>query len=159
MNDHMISWSAPEYEHREHSADWYWALGIITVSLAIAFVILGNTLLSIIIVVGIGTLLLYAKQVPKNIDCTISKRGISAGKTLYPWESLASFWILERDDSARFSHGPKVLLTSKKQFMLPIVIPLPDSLVEEVHQTLGELLHESPQIEPLADRLMRAIGF
>lgn len=158
-NDDTISWVAPEYEHREHSADWYWALGIISISLAVAFVIVGNTLLSIIIIVGMGTLLAYAKHPPRNIECCLSKRGVTANEKLYPWETLESFWILEGIHDTKYPHGPKILLTSKKPLMPHIVIPLSDTVINEVHQSLAHMLPEEPQTEPLPARLMRRIGF
>ncbi|HAS84711.1 MAG TPA: hypothetical protein DCS23_01380 [Candidatus Yonathbacteria bacterium] len=156
--DYQISWSAPEYEHHEHSADWYWAIGIISVSLAVAFVIVGNILLSVIIILGTGTLLFHAKHPPKILECKLSKKGVSAGDRLYPWETLESFWVLEGKDNARFHRGPKILLTSKKTFMLHIVIPLTNLVIDEVHQSLSHMLREEPQAEPLHDRLSRVIG-
>lgn len=157
--DYRISWVAPEYDHREHTADWYWAVGIVSVSLAVAFVIVSNTLLSIIILLGMGTLLAYAKHPPKNIEYEFSKKGIRAGKTLYPWETLDSFWILEGHSSANEQRVPKLLLISKKTFVPHIVILLNEFILEEVHQSLGHMLREEPQMEPLHDRLMRVIGF
>lgn len=157
--DYQISWVAPEHEHREHSADWYWAVGIISVSLAVAFVIVGNTLLSVIIILGMGTLLAYAKHPPRTLEYKLSKKGVGAGETLYPWETLESFWVLEGKDNIRFHRDPKILLTSKKTFMPHIVIPLAEHVIDEVHQSLAHMLHEEHQVEPLPERLMRKIGF
>ncbi len=158
-DDYIISWTAAEYEHREHGADWYWALGIISLSLALAFIIIGNMLLSIILLLGVGTLLFHTKTPPQNKDYECSKRGIRAGKTLYPWETLESFWILEGSEDVKYSHGPKILLTSKKPLMPHIVIPLSELIVNEVHRALSRTLPEEPQVEPLPERLMRKIGF
>lgn len=159
MNDHTITWVAPEHEHHEHSADWYWAVGIISVSLAVAFVIVGNALLSIIILIGMGTLLSHAKHPPKMLDYKLSKKGVLAGKTLYPWETLESFWVLEGSEGTKYPHGPKILITSKKTLMPHIVIPLEESVIDEVHQSLSHMLPEEHQVEPLPERLMRKIGF
>ena len=157
--DYQISWVAPEHEHRENSADWYWAVGIISVSLAVAFVIVGNTLLSVIIILGMGSLLFHTKRAPRTLEYKLSKKGVSKGETLYPWETLESFWILEGKDNVKFHRDPKILLTSKKTFMPHIVIPLAEHVIDEVHQSLAHMLHEVPQMEPLPERLMRKIGF
>ncbi|MFA5997602.1 MAG: hypothetical protein WC791_03915 [Candidatus Paceibacterota bacterium] len=159
MDEHIISWTAPEYEHREHSADWYWSVSIITVAVAVAFIIVGNTLLAIIVVVGIGTLLAYSKHSPRILDYSLSKKGVLAGKTLYPWDTLASFWILEGVPDVRYHRDPKILIISKKQYMPHIVVPLDEAVMDEVHQALSHMLHEEPQMEPLPERLMRKIGF
>lgn len=161
MEEHsyQVSWFAPEHEHREHSADWYWAVSIVSVSLAIAFIIVGNILLSVIIILGISTLLFHAKHPPRTIEYKLSKKGVSAGDRLYPWETLESFWILEGKNDVRFHRDPKILLTSKKAFMPHIVIPLTDFIIDEVRESLSHMLHEVPQNEPLPERLMRKIGF
>lgn len=157
--DYQISWEAPEYEHHEHSADWYWAVGIVSVSLAVAFIIINNMLFSIIIILGMSILLFHAKHPSKIIECKLCKKGVSAGDRLYPWETLESFWILEGKNDVRFHRDPKILLTSKKTLMPHIVIPLTDSVIDEVHQSLSHMLHEVPQAEPLPERIMRKIGF
>ena len=157
--DYRISWIAPEYDHHEHTPDWYWAVGIASTSFAVAFIILGNTLLSLIIVLGMGILLYYAKHPPKNTEYELSKKGVRAGKTLYPWDTLDSFWILEGHTTHGKECAPRILLVSKKQFMPHIVILLNDYIHEEVEQALGHMLHQEPQIEPLHDRFMRILGF
>ncbi|MDO8604489.1 MAG: hypothetical protein Q7K40_03810 [bacterium] len=159
MDDYTISWVAPEHDHHEHSADWYWAVGIISFSLAVAFVILGNMLLSIIIVLGMGTLLAFAKHPPRNLEYQISKKGVRRGTTLYPWDTLESFWIIDGKENVRYPHSPKLLLVSKKPLMPHIVITLTEAVIDEVQETLAQMLHEVPQAEPLPDRLMRIIGF
>lgn len=157
--DYRISWVAPEYEHREHGNDWFWAVGIITVSLAVAFVIIGDTLLSIIILLGMGMLLYHAKHEPKNIEYELSKKGVRTGATLYPWETLESFWVLEKYGGKNEDLQPKLLLTSKKALMPHLVILLSETVLEEVHQSMSHMLPEIPQVEPLPERLMRIVGF
>ena len=157
--DHRISWAAPEYEHREHGADWFWALGIISVSLAVAFIIMGNSLLSVIIILGMGTLLFYAKHPPKIIKCELSKKGVRIGGTIYPWESLESFWVLDGHDGEKQVHSPKLLITSTKPLMPHIVAPLEEETLREVHQAMAHMLPEEHQLEPLPERIMRRIGF
>lgn len=159
MDPDNIMWVAPEYEHHNHGADWYWAMGIITVSLAIAFVIVDNLLLSIIILLGMGTLLYYAKRGPRIIEFKISKSGILADKTLYSWKSLNSFFILEKEEGTKDYHEPKIMLISKKPFMTHIIIPINEYILEEVHATLAHMLPEVPHTEPLAERVARKLGF
>lgn len=160
MEHNHTSWSAPQYVRYEHSADWYWVVGIITTSLAIAFFIVHNILLSFIVLIGVGTLLFHTKNEPRQIDYEISRKGIRADKTLYRWESLDSFWIVERDDNSRHTAPAKILLTSKKPLMPHIVIPLSDDIhTDEMHHVLSQMLPEEYQMEPLPDRIMRKLGF
>lgn len=159
MNKEHISWSTPAYDHQEHTADWYWAVSIIAVSLAVAFFILENTLLSIIVLIGIGTLLAHSKHPPEEITYELSRKGILSGKTFYPWNSLESFWIIDEHKTEKGYASAKILITSKKTFMPHIVIPLTNAPIEEIHHTLSQMLDEELQIEPLADRVMRKLGF
>lgn len=157
-HDHLV-WEASLYERYEHSADWYWVVGIITTALAIAFFIAGNILLSLVIIIGVATLLYHSKQEPVSIRYEISRKGIRAGKTLYRWDSLKSFWIVEQDETSRHPSPAKILLTSQKSFTPHIVIPFKDIDIEEMHQILSNMLPEEFQIEPLPDRIMRKLGF
>ena len=154
-----ISWQAPEHEHQEHTADWYWAVGIIAVSFSIGVFIVGNILFSVVILLGIGTLLVHAKTPPKIISCGLSRKGILAGKTLYSWESLESFCIIEEHRDENIYRGAKIILISKKPFMPHIVVPLDQNVAEDVHEALSQKLPEEPHQEPLPDRIMRRLGF
>jgi len=52
----LIEWDAHEYEHRERSPDWFWAVGIISVSVAVAAVIFGNIIFGILVIIAAFTL-------------------------------------------------------------------------------------------------------
>lgn len=159
MKDFSISWQAPVHEHREHSTDWYWVVGIITVALAASFIIVGNILLALIILIGIGTLLLHMKHPPHRENFEISRKGIRAGNKLYVWNSLEAFWILEEHKTENEHIQPKLLLISERPFMPQIVIPLDDAPLEEIHEALSGRLQEVPQAEPFPSRIMRKLGF
>lgn len=159
MDTNTISWVAPEREHQEHGSDWYWTLGIISASLAIAFIIAGNMLLSIIIVLGMGILLLTAHHQPRIVEYKISRTGIHAGDKMYPWGSLHSFWIIEKEEDATDYHQPKLFLVSKKGYMPHIIVPVNELVLEDVRDVVSEVLPEEPRAEPITDRLARKIGF
>ena len=40
----LISWNAPEHYHVEKTNDWYWAVGIITLALAVVCIMFGQVL-------------------------------------------------------------------------------------------------------------------
>lgn len=159
MNEEGIKWSAPEYDYREHSTDWYWVVGIITLSVATALFIAGNLLLSIIIIIGIGTLMVHAVQTPKHFEYQISEHGIRAHKKFYYWDSLESFWILEATTTDGVPVSAKLLLTSKKHFMPFVVIPLGNTPFKEIREALLTVLPEEPRVEPFPERVMRKLGF
>ncbi len=103
---------------------------------------------------------LSAKATPKMEEYELSQMGVRAGKVVYPWKFLDSFWIVEGNRMNGVIVPSKILLTSKKNFMPLIIIPIgKDASVGEIHQALQNMLPEIPQAEPLPDRLMRKLGF
>lgn len=153
---HSLVWHAPEHEHREHSADWYWSVNIITLALAVSFVIAGNILLAIIVILGVGILLVHTRQAPRIVECELSARGVRVNDTLYPWSSLESFWVLEKNTE----RGGRLLLVSNKKLSPMIVVPLDEHVApERIREVLAQAITEEPQAEPLPERIMRKLGF
>lgn len=160
MQQDSIIWRTIEHGHREQSTDWYWAVGIITVSLAIAFFIVGNSLLSIILLLGVGTLFVSSKRSPQTVECEISEQGIRTDRTLYPWQTLSSFWIHETVNQKTGIPTQLLLLTSKKSFMPQIIVPLgSEAPLKEIQAVLAHMLTEEPQTEPISHRIMQKLGF
>ena len=152
--DHLapIRWSAPEYFFREKSADWFWALGIIAISLSVIAVLFHDVLFAIFILLGAGTLALYAFKEPRVVSFTVNDRGVLIDTILYPYATLQSFGI---DDIG----APKLLLKSKKIAMPFIVIPLEEELVERVRDYLLDYLEEAEHHESFSHKLMESLGF
>lgn len=153
MNKERITWSALEYPIRKKTADWYWALGIMAIAGAVASYILGNILFSILILLGAFTVAIYGARHPHVVEFEIDRGGIRSGTTLYPYSSLASFWIIEgRDES-------KILIQSSKAFMPYIIIPLGEENPEVVREVLLNYLMEEEHVEPFAQRIMDYLRF
>ncbi len=148
-----IRWEAREYYHREKGADWFWAVGIISVSAAATAVILGNVLLGVLIILAAFSLLIYAAKKPSVMEVEINEAGVRVGKIFYPYENLESFWVEE-------THAyPKILLRSKKLFVGHIVIATEEESPEEIRNFLREHLPEQEQSEPLIQMTMEYLGF
>ena len=62
-----LQWSVVEYEEKERSADWFWALGIIIVAGSIAAIIFGDFFFAILLVVGGACLAMFAVRKPETI--------------------------------------------------------------------------------------------
>ncbi|MDP3875328.1 MAG: hypothetical protein Q8Q22_02310 [bacterium] len=149
-----IEWDAHEYEHKERSPDWFWAVGIISISLAIASVIFGNIILGILILVSVFTLSIFANRPPSTLRVTIDEKGITRGKVRYPYQTLQSFWI-----DTEHPHK-KIILRSEKLLMPLIIVPLGDEVdVEELHENLSRFLSEEFHSLPLVERILEYLGF
>lgn len=148
-----ISWEAPEFIPHEKGPDWYWAVGVIAITLAVAAIMFGNILFALVILAGSLTLTLQASRDPDMISFTLDEDGVQAGDTLYPYSSLKSFWVENNP------HEQKILLQSEKVWMPYIVVPIAEIDPEEVRNFLIEYLPEEEHQEPLSQKVMEYLGF
>jgi hypothetical protein len=149
-----IEWTAHAYEHKVRSQDWYWAVGIITLSVALAALIFGDIIFGILIIIAAFALTLFINRPPEEVRVVINERGISRDHILYPYESLKAFWINDEH-----SH-PKILLHSQKWFLPLIIVPLGHDVdVEKVENKLLEFLPRHFYKVPWAEEMIEYLGF
>lgn len=149
----LIAWDAPEHIHTEKNNDWYWAVGIITITAAILAFIFGNIIFGIFIIVGAFALVVHASKPPKIVHYEINDRGVVADNTLYPFLTLESFWIDAHEQPA------KILIKSHKTFMPFITIQIEDVDPEKVRDILLNYIAETEHHEPLTQKIMERFGF
>ena len=149
-----IEWDAHEYEHKERSDDWFWAVGIISLSVAIASVIFGNIIFGILVIVSVFALALFINRPPENIHIVVDERGITRGKIHYPYSTLESYWV----DLDHPHH--KILLRSQKLLMPLIIIPLNNEVnLENLEETLARFLKEEFHSLPFVEKILEYLGF
>jgi hypothetical protein len=149
-----ISWKSLEYKKKEKTADWYWAVGIITLSLIIISIILKNYSFVILLIIGVITIFIFSTKDPEILEITIDKRGLIVNKNMYPFASLESFWI---DISEEDNH--KLILRSKKTFMTLIIIPIDEMHHLDIRDFLLNFLPEIEMHEPTIYKIMDRLGF
>jgi hypothetical protein len=149
-----ISWEAPEYVYREKGADWFFVFGIIVVSLAIATLLLNNTLFALLIAVAGGALAVSAARKPSLVPYSVSVRGIKVGDLFYPYANLSAYYIDEEDPD-----GPQLLVMSKKRFSTVIVLPLPPEYIDDIDEIMEGRLEERLIEEPLLLKILERLGF
>lgn len=149
----LLEWDAPEHHHTEKTNDWYWAVGIITITGAALAFIFGNVVFGILIIVGVFTLLVHASREPKNIHVVINDRGIVLNDTLYPFLTLESFWIDAHEEPR------KILIKSTKTFMPYLTIHIEEVDPEKVREVLLNYIAETEHHEPLSQKILERFGF
>lgn len=149
-----LQWNTSEYEHKERSSDWFWAVGIMTVAIAITAIIFNNILFAIVIILSGFGLALFAARHPKDVLVEINERGIRMDSHFYPYHSLESFWVDEEDEDY-----PKILLKSQKLIMPYIVIPIEEVSADKVRDTLSKFLPEVYHSESNLQKLIEYLGF
>tara|TARA_B100000745_G_C20119591_1_gene383314 strand:+ start:657 stop:1127 length:471 start_codon:yes stop_codon:yes gene_type:complete len=149
-----VTWEAPEHHHFEKSGDWFWILGIATVTGALATFFFGNFLFAVLILIAGGIIGLVANQEPRIIHFSVSTRGLRIGNALYPYSTLECFFI-DEDHPA----GPQLLARSKKLFMPLLILPLPEEYIDDIEEILEVRLPEEHIEEPVAHKLLEIFGF
>ena len=148
-----VTWEAYDHYHERPSSDWYWIVSIITISLTVATIILGNVLLAILIAVAGAVLILVSTKDPEVVPYAVTTRGIRIAGRLYPYSTLESFCILEEDEEM-----PMLLVKSQRWFMPLLIIPLPAEYLDEVEDLIATRLPEELMEEPIVHRFLELLG-
>lgn len=149
-----ISWKAYEYKKKEKTADWYWAVVIIALSIIIISFLLRNGLFAILMIIGVTTLLIFSSKEPQVMEVNIDPRGITLGKEKYPFATLEEFWIDTSDEK-----DYKILLKSKKALMPLISVPIEEYHYLDIRDVLLDFLPEAELHEPFSQKIMERLGF
>lgn len=148
-----LRWSALEYEERERTPDWFWGLGIVALALAGLSIYFENYLLSILIIVSGFSLALFAVRKPQDVEYEIHEEGVRVNNTLYPFNTLESFWV------EQFGREPKIIIVSKKFLVPHIIIPIADHDTKKIREFLLNKLEEVEHHEPLLHTITERLGF
>lgn len=149
-----ISWKALEYKKKERTADWYWAVIILAISITIISIILKDYLFSILIIISTISIIIFSQKDPNELNISINRRGITVEKKMYPFANLESFWVdITEEDNY------KIILKLKKGFMPLVIIPLKEIHHLDIRDFLLNFLQEEEMHEPLAQKIMDKLGF
>ncbi len=148
-----ILWRVQTHEHREHSSDWFWALGLLGLVGAGLSIFFGNILLAVILVVGAGSIGLLAARGPREHEVKIDRRGVSLDGTLYPYPTVQSFWVEEEVGE------PTLFLTTNSIVMPHVSVPLDNAAhAGQVRAYLRGYLAEEEQWEHFGENVARMLG-
>ena len=150
----VFHWSAYEHEHIERGADWFWALAIISVCIAIVSILFHDVLFAVLVIVAAMTIAILAVHPPNLVEFEIGERGIRVAGTLHRFEEIISFWV---EDETEDTHA--LLLVDTIKFMSPnIVISLEHVDAHEVRAYLSEHCDEVPMKEPVSHKILEFFG-
>lgn len=153
-----ITWKAYEYLHEPKTADWYWALWVISIAIAGAAIIFGNYILALLVIVIAASLHIHAHHhEPNLVTITLNEKGVRLDHTFYPYKHLESFDIETHE--TEIGTFAKIFIKSKKTLMPLIVIPIAEVHPEDVREYLSIFLEESEHMESVGHRLLEWLGF
>lgn len=149
-----IAWEAPEHNHIEKSADWYWALGIVAIAAAVASILFQNTLLAMVILLGTSTVIVFSHRRPKVIPFGVSQRGVMVGRETHLYPNLESYYLDETN-----TVDPQLIVKSKHLFSPLIILPIPVEYIDDIEDLVSSRLPEEHLEEPLGHKLLEFLGF
>ena len=150
-----IVWHVLTHEHKEHTADWFWALGLLTLVGAGLSVYFGNILLALILIIGAGSIVTLKIRGPREHQVRVDVRGIALDGTLYPWKTVGSFWVNTNPE-----HGDLCMYLMTKSFLHPrITVPL-DNLehAADVRAFCKRFAQEEEQWPHFGEHLAEMLG-
>lgn len=150
----VLRWSAYEHEHFERGQDWYWALGIVAVSIAITSVLLSDLLFGVLILIAAFTIALLSREAPDIAMIELSERGIRINDTLHRWREIISFWVEDEHPGKR-----PLLLVDTIKFLSPnLIIPIEQVDPREVREFLKSRSEEKHMKEPVGHKILEFFG-
>ncbi len=148
-----LEWSAFEYEERERSADWFWALGVIVVTSSLAAIIYGNYFFAAFLVLGGILLGFFARRKPSMVTYELDARGLKIETRLFLYENIKSFWVETRIK-------PMLFIKSERLFMPVISIPIENNMADEIRAIfLTKNVPEEEMKEHISDKIIESLGF
>jgi hypothetical protein len=151
MRDPLFTWEGKEYTFEEHGADWYWALGIITIAAVLTAILFSNILLALVILAGAGVIALQASKHKKTHRFSIYENGISIDTSMYLYTDMRDFAILEYVDPTL----PPALSIKTNHILAPhLLIPIHDYDPELVYAYVLNHLPEGMHEENMLDRVV-----
>lgn len=152
----LFEWEGTEYDHNPRSADWYWAVGIIAIALAVAAILFSNYLLALVVIVAAVTLALHGAKHPPMHRFRLDERGLYIGEAFHPYARMTSFSVLE-DIKGEF---PPVLSIKTESWLSPhLVIPLEHVDADAVYAHLLANVEEGEHHHTINDLVAALLGF
>lgn len=149
--DVLIHWKAREFEEPVRSRKWHLFAALILI-LIIAFAIYMDAMVMAITFILIGIVgYVYMGKAPRVLNFMITYDGILAGKELYNFKTLKSFWIF-------YEENLKVISIHTDGYLSPYVhIPLADQDPVEIREILIKYVPEEEHEWTILDRLEKLI--
>ena len=151
VEEMIISWTAHEYEQKEHSSRWYLIAGGIALFFVLFGILAKSYIFIVLVIFAFLLILMYAKRTPQLISFAITGHGVHTGNTYHPFSQLTSFHIL--------GHSGELSLETKKHFHPFLRVPISDEIhQDDIREFLLDFLPEKEHPLFFSDEIARRIG-
>ncbi|MES2315194.1 MAG: hypothetical protein V4486_00445 [Patescibacteria group bacterium] len=152
-SNQTLQWSALEYEEKDRSNDWFWALGVIIFAAAITSIIYSNYFFAVLVILGGVLLGFFAIKKPDTVFYELNEKGLKMGTHLYPYETISTFWVRKEID-------PKLFIKSSRFFMPIISVPIHPESAEQIREVfVSKNIIEEEMKEPTSEKIIDSLGF
>ena len=149
-----IEWTAYEFEYHKKDKQWFLVFWIISAGIFSSLLILKNVFGAATIALFVVVLYMYAIKKPGKIYCKLSDEGIIFNDRLFPYNTIASFWILYEPPVK------ELILISKHKLMPKVNIPIGKANPVEIREfLLKNGISEKEEEESLSEILARMLRF
>lgn len=158
-SDEKLIWSALEYEEKDRSPDWFWALGIIIITGSIAAIIFENYFFAVLLVLSGVLLGFFAIKKPDTVTYELNQKGLMIRNRLYPYENIKSFWV-QIDPQGETNLKPILFIHTERVFMPIISVPIDETIALDIHSImLSKNIAEVEMKEHASEKIMEVLGF
>lgn len=143
-------WRAPEFEIMERDKKWYFYITLILLAI-ISYAIFTNSLVMAITFILIGAVgYIHINKKPRVLNFAITSEGLIAGREIYEYDNLKSFWIFYEPN------GPRVISLHTKSYLSPYVhIPIHFEEPVKIREALLQHIAEEKQEQNISEILNR----
>lgn len=154
-----LEWSALEYEEKERSKDWFWALGVIVVTSSVAAIIFANYFFAALLLLSGVLLGFFAIKKPDLVFYELNTKGLKIRNQLYLYENIKSFWV-QIDTTGENKLNPMFFIKSERAFMPVISIPIEKELAYSIRSIMiSKGVKEEEMKEHPSLKIMESLGF
>ena len=150
----IFSWEALEYEEKSHSVDWFWGMGLTSLSITAISFYMDNFLFGIILILASLILIAFAIREPRMVEHSLTDEGLVVGTNFYSFADMKSFYIQEFDDGSSY-----IVISTRRSFLPKIIVTLSAHHPPLVREFLLKNVPEVVQREPITVKILDRLGF
>ncbi len=155
----ILEWSLLEYEEKERSNDWFWALGIIVFASSLTSIIFKNYFFAIFLILSGFVLWIFAIKKPDMVHYSISDKGLQIRDRLFQYEKIKSFFV-QIPSSEEPNLNYTLFIKTERLFMPVLSIPIESQNATDIKNIfLSKSVKEEEMREHPSYKIMDTLGF
>ena len=150
----LISWEADEYIANEKNRQWYIAMAVGSVVIAVIVYFLNKDIITaLLVLVALAGLAAFGARRPRRQQFIVAPEGIQVGRMFYSFADFRSVAVAEE------KNGSSLVFVSLKRFVPAINVYVPQEYEESVINIVASILPVEPHTPDAVERFMIRIRF